>query len=163
MSLTVGQYLTVLVFEVDGHRYGLETSQIMEVVRAVQPVRLAQMPDVVEGVINVRGRAAVVIDLRARFELARREISASDVLILCEIGERLFALRADSAGHLQTTDASQLADSAELGPSATFARGALRLPDGLLVLCDLGAFLSEAEQLSITRAVERRSASEASP
>jgi purine-binding chemotaxis protein CheW len=159
VSLTVRQYLTVLIFEVDGHRYGLETSRIMEVVRAVLPVRLAQMPDIVEGLINVRGRVAVVIDLRARFELTRRAIVPSDVLLLCESGPRLFALRADATLDLQTVDASLLADPSTVGPSASFARGALTLQDGLLLLCNLESFLSEAEQLSISRALERREAS----
>ena len=156
MSLTVRQYLTVLIFEVDGHRYGLDASQIIEVVRAVQPGRLAQAPDIVEGIINVRGRLAVVVDLRARFELTRRPIVPSDVLLLSEINGRLYALRADATLELQTVEASQLADSETAGGS--FARGGLTTADGVLVLCDLKAFLDEAEQLSLSRALARREA-----
>lgn len=160
--MTVRQYLTVLIFEVDGHPYGLDTSQIIEVVRAVQPTRLAQAPDIVEGVINVRGRVAVVIDLRARFELTRRAIVPSDVLLLCEIDRRLFALRADTTRALHSIDASQLADTKQLGEAVSFMRGVLTLQDGLLLLCDLKSFLNEAEQLSLSRALARRAVEEAS-
>jgi purine-binding chemotaxis protein CheW len=162
VSVTVRQYLTVLIFEVDGHPYGLDTSQIIEVVRAVQPTRLAQAPDIVEGIINVRGRVAVVIDLRTRFELTRRPIAPSDVLLLCEIDGRLFALRADATRALQSIDASQLADCGQIGAAVSFVRGALTLQDGLVLLCDLKSFLNEAEQLSLSRALSRREVEEAS-
>src|SRR5688500_14352483 len=77
--------LTVLVFEVDGHRYGLDASEVKEIVRAALPARLAQQPGVIEGILNVRGRIAAVLDLRARFGLRRRDIDVGDVLLLCEV------------------------------------------------------------------------------
>lgn len=158
VSLTVGPYLTVLIFEVDGHRYGLDISQIIEVIRAVQPTRLAQAPDIVEGLINVRGRPAVVLDMRARFELPRRAIQPSDVLLLCELKSRLYALRADLTHDLQTIDASKLADADGVSETVSRARGVVNTEQGVLLICDLGAFIDESEELSLSRALARADA-----
>jgi purine-binding chemotaxis protein CheW len=145
--------LTVLVFELDGHRYGLDASEVKEILRAARPSRLAQQPGVVEGILNVRGRVAAVLDLRARFGLTQREIVPSDVLLLCETEGRLLALRADAAIDLVQIAASELAMPSEVTPAALYARGVCRLSGGLLFLCDLSSFLREAELLALDQAL----------
>lgn len=147
--------LTVLIFELDEHRFALEARDVLEVVRAVQPTRLAQTPDVIEGVINVRGRVAALLDLRARFDLPRRAIAPSDTILLCEVGARLVGLRVDRTVELSTLAASSLAELKEVTSGATLVRGALALPDGVILLCDLQAFLSESEQLALSRALRQ--------
>src|SRR4051794_6170529 len=47
--------LVVLVFEIEGHRYAIDTDSVLEIVRAVQPTRLPRAPRVITGVINARG------------------------------------------------------------------------------------------------------------
>ena len=154
MIATLGhELLTVLVFEVDGHRYGLEASKVKEILRAVLPARLAQQPGVIEGVINVRGRIAAVLDLRARFGLPRREMIASDVLLLCALETRLLALRVDAAIDLIQLAASELATPSQVTSAALYARGVCRLDSGLLFVCDLRAFVQEAELLALDRAL----------
>jgi purine-binding chemotaxis protein CheW len=154
VNATRGQgNLTVLIFEVDEHRYGVEASEVKEIVRAVLPSRLAQHPGVIEGLINVRGRITAVLDLRARFGLNRRAIIASDVFLLCEISGRQLALRADAAIELKSISARDLATPSEATTVALYARGVCRLPDGLLFLCDLPSFLKEAELLALDRAL----------
>lgn len=152
-SLERERNLTVLVFEVEGHRYGIDASEVKEIVRAALPARLAQQPGVIEGLLNVRGRIAAVLDLRARFGLKRREIEPGDVLLLCEIEGRLLALRADAALDLVQLQASELAMPSEVTRAALHARGVCRLPNGLLFLCDLGSFLKEAELLALDQAL----------
>ena len=62
----------VLVFEVEGQRYGLPTADVRELVRAVTITPLPNAPAVIEGVVNVRGRVLPVLDMRARFRLPAR-------------------------------------------------------------------------------------------
>jgi purine-binding chemotaxis protein CheW len=145
--------LTLLIFEVDGHRYALHASEVKEIVRAALPARLAQAPAVIEGILNIRGRIAAVLDVRARFGLTQRALKASDVLILCEAGERLLALRADAIVDLLNVNASTLASADTIGPSANYARGVVPLRDGLLLIADIPAFLSEAEERALARAL----------
>jgi chemotaxis-related protein WspB len=55
--------MIALNFEVDGQRYGLDISQVVEVVPAVRLRRLPGVPDCVAGVLRFRGAHVPVIDL----------------------------------------------------------------------------------------------------
>lgn len=155
--------LTVLIFEVDGHRYALPTRAVQEILRAALPTRLAQAPHVIEGILNVRGRIAAILDIRTRFELPQRALRASDVLILCEVGHRLLLLRVDAIIDILSVSASVLADVQSVGPTATHARGIITLSDGLLLIVDIERFLNDAEQAALGRALAAFEAAGAAP
>jgi chemotaxis-related protein WspB len=55
--------MIALIFEVDGQRYGLDISQVVEVVPAVRLRRLPGVPEYVAGVFRFRGAHVPVIDL----------------------------------------------------------------------------------------------------
>ena len=144
--------LTVLIFELDGHRYGLVADEVREITRAALPTRLAQAPSIVEGLINVRGHIAVVLDMRARFQLPLRSLQPSDMFLVCHTKQRLVALRVDAVITLSSIPRQQLVPAAEASRSALHVRGVFALPDGLLFLGDLATFLSDAESESLARA-----------
>lgn len=144
--------LTVLIFELDGHRYGLAAADIREITRAALPTRLAQAPGIVEGLINVRGQIAVVLDMRARFQLETRPIQPSDIFLVCHVKQRLAALRVDAVLELTNIARAQLVPATETSTGALHLRGVFALPDGLLFLGDLATFLSAAESESLARA-----------
>ncbi|HEX6245638.1 MAG TPA: chemotaxis protein CheW [Polyangiales bacterium] len=156
MDISVGRDdLTVLIFELEGHRYGLHAADIREVTRAAAPTRLAQAPRIVEGLINLRGEVAVVIDLRARFGLPLRRLSPSDVFLVCRIRTRLVALRVDAVLALQQVDAGALVPAPEVTDGALHLSGVLTLADGLIFLGDLPSFLSQAESDALAEAVSQ--------
>lgn len=149
-----------LVFEVDGHRYGVDTACVREIVRAVLPVRLPRAPAVIIGVINVRGEVVPLLDLRLRFALPPRPLSAEDVFVIVATSTRRVALRADHATALVRVPLASLTDMAVSVPRAQLAAGTAVLPDGLLVICDLEAFLDEAEQRALGAALHAYAAGE---
>jgi purine-binding chemotaxis protein CheW len=144
--------MTVLLFELDGHRYALVAAEVREITRAALPTRLAQAPSLVEGLINVRGQVAVVLDMRARFQLPVRPIQPSDMFLVCHVKQRLVALRVDNVLTLCSIPRQQLVLAAEASSSTLHVRGVFALPDGLLFLGDLATFLSDAESESLARA-----------
>jgi purine-binding chemotaxis protein CheW len=152
----------VLVFEVAGHRYGVEAGLVHEIVRAVRPARLPAAPAVVLGVINVRGTPAPLIDLRARFGLPASPLAPSDVFVLMQLGPRLVAFRADRAHALVKVPRDDIAQLRDAVPRARFAESTVMLPDGVLLICDVARFLDDAEQRTLDGALSALAASEAS-
>lgn len=147
--------LTVLIFELEGHRYGLQAADIREVTRAAAPMRLAQAPSIVEGLINLRGEVAAVLDLRARFDLPRRPILASDVFLVCRIRTRLVALRVDAVLELRQVAQTDLVPAPDVSRAALHLSGVFTLPDGLIFLGDLPSFLSQAETDTLSAAQQQ--------
>jgi purine-binding chemotaxis protein CheW len=144
----------VLVFEVEGQRYGLPTTDVRELVRAVSITPLPNAPAVIEGVVNVRGRVVPVLDMRARFRLPARPLDPSDHFIVASAGPRGVILHVDGATHLALIDETSIQPSLTLGPSAAYVAGVAKLEDGLVLIHDLATFLSAAEAASLDEALQ---------
>src|SRR4051794_33042700 len=87
----------VLLFTLEGQRYALPSADVRELVRAVRLTPLPRAPDVVEGLLNLRGELLPVLALRRRFRLPPRPLSPMDHLIIARAGTRLVGLRVDRA------------------------------------------------------------------
>lgn len=148
--------LDFVVFEVGGQRYGLSACVVRELVRAVTITALPKAPAIIEGVIDVRGTVVPVLDIRARFRLPAKPVRHTDHLILAHAGERLVALRADSAVGLVPLEASQIDAAAQIAPTAEYLAGVAKLADGLVLIHDLETFLTEAEAEGLDEALTDR-------
>ncbi|HWA46390.1 MAG TPA: chemotaxis protein CheW [Hypericibacter adhaerens] len=146
--------MDVLVFLLSGQRYGLIGTDVDQVVRAVTMAALPRAPAIVEGVINLRGRLVPVLDIRARFNLPAKPLSAADRLIVARAGPRLVALRVEGAMDFIAIDPGLIENPASIGTRADLVAGVAKLPDGLVLIHNLRAFLSAAEADAIDALVE---------
>lgn len=139
---------TFLLVSIDAVTFALPAPEVVEVVRAVAITRLPGCPASVEGIVNVRGQPLPVYDLRRRFGLSPSAVSPEEHFIVVSAGSRGQAIiRVTRALDLRPIEPEAMA-SAERS-NDPIVSGLVRLPDGLLFVCDLAAFLSdlEAEQL----------------
>lgn len=143
----------LLIFTIDDLRFALPVQSVRETVRAVAITPLAGAPGVVEGVIDVRGTVTPVLDVRARFRLPPRPVSPSDHMVLAEAAGRPVALRVD-----RVLDVTAVPDEAVVAarpddPATRHLAGVARLPDGLVLVNDLDAFLTQGEREALDVAV----------
>lgn len=143
---------TVVVVEVGGHRCGLPVEAVVDLHRMVGSVPLPEAPAVIDGVIDLHGTVVAVLDLRTRFGLSRRPASPSDHLVLVRLEDRTVALRVDRVLDLVTVPTSAVVAASTLLPGRHL-RGVARLDDGLLLIHDVGAFLSDAEAAALDDAL----------
>lgn len=137
--------MLVLVIEVAGQLYGLPATDVQEVVRAVAVVTLPEAPPVVEGVINLRGAAVPVLDIRARFRLPSKPPAVSDHFVIARAKGRPVVVRADRAVELTEIADRQIEDAEKIVPGARYVSGVAAFADRLALIHDLSTFLSRAE------------------
>jgi purine-binding chemotaxis protein CheW len=123
----------------------MSVTAVQEVVRAVAVSPLPDVPPFVEGVINARGTLVPVFDLRRRFGLPPTPPALHHHFVLAFAGSRLAALRVDRALDLVQVAESELSPPEELVGGGRHVASIARLPDGVLVIQDLEAFLSTSE------------------
>ncbi|HMC67081.1 MAG TPA: chemotaxis protein CheW [Gemmataceae bacterium] len=140
-----GKPVEVLVFELAGRRFGIHASEVREIIRAVTIVPLPKAPPLIEGIINLRGRVILVVDIRQRFGLPAKPLDASDHLIVGWTGEHLVAIRIDRAVELARADGNAIEDAAGVLSEADSAREVAVLPDGIVPIGDLRSLLSSLE------------------
>jgi len=85
-----------VVFTLDELRYALPLSYVERVVRAVEVTPLPKVPDVVLGVINLKGNVIPVFNVRKRLRQEEKEIDPADQFIISQTSKRKVALVADS-------------------------------------------------------------------
>lgn len=146
--------MDVLIFEVDGVRYGLELARVREVVRAVAVTPLPRGPAVVNGIIDVRGETMPVYDLRRRFGAPEREVQADERFVIARGEKRTAALRVDRVHWTHRIEEGRMEMPSELVSRVQYVSGIVKLPDGMVLIHDLDTFLSASESLELEAELE---------
>jgi purine-binding chemotaxis protein CheW len=142
-----------LVFLLDDQRYALHLAAIERVVRMVGITPVSSGPDILLGIVNLEGRVIPAIDVRQRFHLPKRETSLSDRLIFARTERRSVALVADTVtGVIECSEQSLIAAESIL-PGLGHVEGIIKFEDGLILIHNLGKFLSLEEEASVDMAL----------
>jgi purine-binding chemotaxis protein CheW len=80
--MQVNQYLT---FRLGDELFAIPVSNVREVLEVTQITRVPTAPDYMRGVVNVRGKAIPVADLRQKFGLDRAEDSVNTRIVVMEV------------------------------------------------------------------------------
>lgn len=145
--------VVLLTFTLEGGRYALPLEHVREVVRAALPARLPKAPEIVEGVLDLHGELVPLLDLRGRFGLVTLPLDPSQHLVVASIAGRALAFAVDAALDLVRVAGEAVTAAAAIAGDIEHVAGIARLPDGLVVIYDLRAFLSADEVLGIDRAL----------
>jgi purine-binding chemotaxis protein CheW len=137
--------IDLLEVEIADQRCGLWAADVIEIVRAVTIVRFPKAPPIVEGLVNIRGRAVPVMDVRWRLRLPPKPVMPSDHLVLTRGAERVVAWRVDRACDVVRLPPIDFEEVRRLAPGAAYVAGVVKLPDGLMLIYDVPTFLSQTE------------------
>jgi purine-binding chemotaxis protein CheW len=147
-------FVRLLTFELDQQRFGLPMADVREVVRVAAFAPLPKAPQVIEGVLNFRGTAVPVLDIRARFGLPPRAVRTSDHLVVAQAGKRTAAIRVDRVSDLIEAAAKDIEDATSVTPHSGIVSGVLKLPGDIILIHDLARFLTAAEAADLDRSLE---------
>ena len=143
-----------VVFTLDQGRYALPLSATLRIVRAAQITPLPAAPANVLGALNVAGEVLPVFNVRRRFGLPERALEPSDHLLIARTEGRTVVLTIDAAlGVIEHPDAAMVA-AERITSDLAHIRGVLPLDDGLVLIHDLGQFLSSAEAVQLDDAMD---------
>ncbi len=87
--------LRLVPFLLDDQRYALHLDVVERVIPAVEITPLPKAPEIVLGLINIRGKIIPVLNIRRRFRLPDRETELTDHFIIANTSKRTVALPAD--------------------------------------------------------------------
>ncbi|WP_292465330.1 chemotaxis protein CheW [Methanolobus sp.] len=145
--------LQLVVFELGGEEFGVEIMNVQEIIRMPELTQIPQSPDFVEGVINLRGRIIVVVNLSKRFNLHSRVADENSRIIVVEIGTTVVGMIVDSVNEVLRIPVSSVEPAPELvmsKVSRNYLKGVGKIDKRLLILLDLGRVLTVEEITEIT-------------
>lgn len=145
--------LQLVVFELGGEEFGVEIMNVQEIIRMPEMTQIPQSPDFVEGVINLRGRIIVVVNLSKRFNLQSRVADENSRIIVVEIGKTVVGMIVDSVNEVLRIPKSSVEPAPELvmsKVSKNYLKGVGKIDKRLLILLDLARVLTVEEVAEIS-------------
>lgn len=145
-----------LVFSLGDEEYAIDILKVQEIRGYENVTRIANAPDFIKGVANLRGVIVPIVDLRIKFRLAKAEYDDQTVVIVVNIAERVVGIVVDRVSDVMTLTSDQRKPAPEFGVSLPmdYIHGLGNLDDRMLVLVDIEKLLTSEEMALVEEASE---------
>jgi purine-binding chemotaxis protein CheW len=146
MTITTTTF-EALAFRLGDEEYGVDILKVQEIRGHDAVTRIANAPDFIKGVINLRGIIVPVVDLRRRFGF---QIGADDrfsVVIVLNIGKRVIGMVVDSVSDVIGLGPDDIRPAPQMSASldTDFVLGIGTIDARMLILLDIEGLMSSQE------------------
>ena len=142
---TVGQEF--LVFTLGDEEYGIDILKVQEIRGYDQVTRIANTPEFIKGVSNLRGVIVPIIDLRVKFAQQGVEYNENTVVIVLNLEHRVVGIVVDGVSDVLSLMQEQIRPAPEFAVtmSTEYLTGLGALGERMLILVDIEKLLSSEE------------------
>jgi purine-binding chemotaxis protein CheW len=139
----------LVVFRLRDEEFGVEISQVREIIRIPEITKVPEAPGFIEGVINLRGEVIGIIDLAKQFELPPVEkLEKVARIVVAEIEDKSFGMVVDEVPEvlkIPKEDIEAAPDVVQSKVKKDFIKGVGKIGERLLILLDLTKILEPGE------------------
>jgi purine-binding chemotaxis protein CheW len=146
-----------LVFTLGNEEYGIEILKVQEIRGYDRVTRIANTPDFIAGVTNLRGVIVPIVDLRVKFTLGSAEFDQNTVVIVLSLDSgRVVGIVVDGVSDVLALNAAQIKPAPEytVTLSTQYLLGLGSLDERMLILVDIEKLLNSEEMELIERVTE---------
>lgn len=135
------EYLT---FRLDREEYGIDILKVQEIRGYEPPTRIANAPNFIKGVVNLRGTIVPIVDMRLKFNCSKVEYNSFTVVIILNLHNRIVGIVVDSVSDVMELPAESLkaAPDVESVIDSDAVLGLGSLGDRMLILLDIEKLMS---------------------
>jgi purine-binding chemotaxis protein CheW len=135
-------------FLVDGQMFGTPVARVQEVIQRHVMTAVPLAPEVVTGMINLRGQIVCVIDLRRRLQLPDRAADQTAMSVVVRTNQGTVSLLVDEIGDVieVTNEALERPPNTLQGVAREVIEGVYKLPDRLLLALDVNRVVEVGER-----------------
>ncbi|UTY56810.1 chemotaxis protein CheW [Massilia sp. erpn] len=136
-----------LAFKLGAEEYGIDILKVQEIRGYEAVTRIANAPEFIKGVINLRGIIIPVVDMRIKFKLGTASYDQFTVVIILNIGGRVVGMVVDSVSDVTTLNREQIRAAPEMGSafSTEYIIGLGTIDERMLILVDIDRLMSSSE------------------
>lgn len=136
-----------LTFTLGKEEYGIDILRVQEIRGYDAVTRIANAPEFIKGVINLRGVIVPIIDLRIKFNLGAPEYNQFTVVIVLNIGKRVVGVVVDSVSDVLSLEREQIRPAPEFSSNfdTKYLMGLGAIDERMLILVDIERLLGSRE------------------
>jgi purine-binding chemotaxis protein CheW len=139
--------LEFLAFTLGQEEYGIDIQKVQELRGYDTVTRIANAPEHIKGVVNLRGIIVPIIDMRIKFNLGTPTYDQFTVVIILNIGSRVMGMVVDSVSDVITLKPEQIKPAPEMGSvlDTDYLIGLGTLDERMLILVDIDKLMTSTE------------------
>lgn len=136
-----------LVFSLGEEEYAIDILKVQEIRGYENVTRIANAPDFIKGVTNLRGTIVPIIDLRIKFRISEAIYDDQTVVVVTNVGERIVGVVVDRVSDVLTLQDDQISAAPEfsVGLPLAYLDGLGNLDNRMLVLVNVEKLLTSEE------------------
>jgi purine-binding chemotaxis protein CheW len=145
-----GEYLA---FTLGDEVYGIDILMVQEI-RAYETVtKIANTPDFIKGVINLRGVIVPIVDMRIKFRLGAVDYNQFTVVIVLNVCGRVIGMVVDGVSDVIALTSEQIHAAPEFGSSldTQYLIGMGTMDERMIILVDIERLMSSSDMALIAK------------
>jgi len=148
--------LHIVGFRIGNETYGVRIGSVREIVRVPEITSVPSAPDLIEGVINLRGKIIPVMDLRKRFGQTEIISDKRNRILVVELENKLIGLIVNAASEVLKIPPSEIDSPGSVFAEgeASYVTGVGKLKGRLIILLDIAKLLQRPEYKRLEEAAE---------
>jgi purine-binding chemotaxis protein CheW len=104
-----------LALKLGDEEYGIDILKVQEIRGYENVTRIANAPEFIKGVINLRGIIVPIVDMRIKFNLGEPSYDQFTVVIILSIAGRVMGMVVDSVSDVTTLQPDQIRPAPQMG------------------------------------------------
>jgi purine-binding chemotaxis protein CheW len=141
-----------LVFTLGAEEYGIDILKVQEIRGYDNITHIANAPDFIKGVINLRGFIVPIVDMRGEFNLDRVAYDHQTVMIILNVANRIIGMVVDGVSDVLTLSSDQVMPPPEHGAALAgdYITGLGAIDGRMLILMDIEMLMTSDEMALIS-------------
>ena len=150
-----------LAFKLEDEVFAFDISKVREVLEFSTVTKVPQTPDMMRGVINLRGSVVPVIDMRIKFGMGATEKTVNTVVIIIEVEldeeSTMIGALVDSVKEVMDLDSEHIEPPPNIGTrlNTDFIRGMGKQNNEFIIILDIEKIFSSDELKLVQQAGEQ--------
>lgn len=136
-----------LTFTLGNEEYGIDILKVQEIRGYDAVTKIANSPDFIKGVINLRGVIVPIVDMRIKFNLGNVEYNQFTVVIILNVAERIVGIVVDGVSDVITMTQEQIRPAPEFSSTmdTQYLMGLGTLDNRMIILTDIEKLMTSAD------------------
>ena len=142
-----------LTFFIDNECYGLNISNVKEIIASMNITSVPKTPSYIKGVINLRGTVIPIIDVRLKFGMTERAYDINTAIIINEIDNVSIGFVVDRVEDVLSIKHSALTEPPKFGASVdtSFIEKVAQIDKNVIMILNLKKIFEQDELVDITQ------------
>ncbi len=139
--------LEYLAFRLGSEEYGVDIQKVQELRGYDAVTRIANAPEFIKGVVNLRGVIVPIIDMRIKLDLGTPTYDQFTVVVILNLHRHVMGMVVDGVSDVITLTADQIKPAPQMGSAidTDYLIGLGAIDERMLILVDIDKFMSSPD------------------